>query len=585
MSMSLPLILVIDDQYGSDEDLRNDFCNDAGLRRLGDDREPRAIGEAVFCRGQRIERANGEEAVSNDLECVRQAVRQANREQQWSLALLDMRFDSGRINADGTLSGQSGDESFGHDVYNDLSREFPELPIVMLSGMSERELVETRDSQYNYLSKKDLSEQSIAAALLKYGRIGSSQARQLLNQFVQAGEKIPETHVLASNAIRMAYAQALKIAIDDNDDSAPVMIRGESGVGKEALAWFIHYASQGRAPHPFRKCNCAELVEEQLARSILAGVERGVGPGIGQRAGIFRSANKGTAFLDEIATLPTVVQPMLLRAIEQKEVEPLGADGPQAVDVRVIAATNEDIADQDAFRGDLFQRFRHTITIPPLRERREDIPEVIEHFLARQGNGTTVAPEYYARLTEELQYRGGNIRELENMLTNELRGKVGTSDLHLTGRGVGEYISAGPANSRTEQSTAQSAAKANSARDQDNSLAALADRIDSTRIASDADVLRGILPRLEEAYEGLKAAITGAALSCCRNPNNDKFNQRGAAELLDGKPSGNSQGPKRMWNKALRRDGNAKVTDDDLRELVNTWQEWNKKSSEDRSRS
>jgi len=585
MSLSPPLILVIDDQYGSDEDLRNDFCNDAGLRRLGDDRESRAIGEAVFCRGQRIERAKGGAKLSNDLACVRDAVRQADREERWSLVLLDMRFDSGRINADGTLGGQPGDESFGHDIHGLLSRKFPELPVVMLSSMSERELAETRDSQYNYLSKKDLSEPSIAAALLKYGRIGSSQARQLLNQFVQAGEKIPETHVLASSAIRTAYAEALKIVMDDKDDSAPVMIRGESGVGKEALAWFIHYASQSRAPRPFGTHNCANIMEGELPGSRLFGVAPGLGPDVLPRTGIFQEANGGTVFLDEVATLPRAIQATLLRIIDQGEVERIGANRAEAVNVRVIAATNENITDQDAFRGDLFQRFRHTITIPPLRERREDIPEVIEHFLAKRGSGITVAAQYYARLTEEFQYRGGNIRELENMLTNELRGKVGTSDLHLTGRGVGEYISAEPANSRTEQSMAQSAAKANSARDQDNSLAALADRIDSTRIASDVEVLRGILPRLEEAYEGLKAAIMGAALSCCRNPSNNRFNQKGAADLLDGNPSGDSQRPRRMWNKALRRDGNAKVTDDDLRNLVNTWQEWNEKSSADRSRS
>jgi two-component system, NtrC family, response regulator HydG len=207
-----------------------------------------------------------------------------------------------------------------------------------------------------------------------------------------------------------------KIAPTDS----PVLITGESGTGKELVARSIHYQSR-RADRPFLAVNCGAL-PESLVESELFGHARGAFTGAAhEKRGLFEEADQGTLFLDEIGELPPSVQVKLLRVLQQGEVRRVGANQPRLVDVRVIAATNKDLAvalRSGEFREDLYYRLNvFQIDLPPLRERREDIPILALYFLTRYAHRLgkelhEFSPEAQAVL---LRYDyPGNVRELEN---------------------------------------------------------------------------------------------------------------------------------------------------------------------------
>ncbi|HXQ20398.1 MAG TPA: sigma-54 dependent transcriptional regulator, partial [Candidatus Acidoferrales bacterium] len=196
-----------------------------------------------------------------------------------------------------------------------------------------------------------------------------------------------------SPPMRRVFETVDKIA----DTDVTVLIRGASGTGKELVANALHYRSPRRAK-PMIKMNCAALSRE-LVESELFGHERGAFTGaIARREGKFEAADGGTLFLDEVGDMPLETQAKLLRAIQEKEFERVGGNEPIRVDVRLIAATNQDLeaaVRAGRFREDLYYRLRVVeLVIPPLRERREDIPLLIDHFLkeAAQRFGRDVKP-------------------------------------------------------------------------------------------------------------------------------------------------------------------------------------------------
>jgi DNA-binding NtrC family response regulator len=200
----------------------------------------------------------------------------------------------------------------------------------------------------------------------------------------------------------------------------PVLIEGQSGVGKELIARAIHGTGDRRAK-PFVAVNCG-AIPDNLVESILFGHEKGAFTGATDRhTGKFVEASGGTLFLDEVSELPPAAQVKLLRAIQENEVEPVGARKPVRVDVRIISATNRDLITdvmQGRFREDLFYRLHvFPISVPPLAERPEDIPELVRHFLARfaaeeSKRVTGISAEALALLCA---YRWpGNVRQLEN---------------------------------------------------------------------------------------------------------------------------------------------------------------------------
>jgi len=214
----------------------------------------------------------------------------------------------------------------------------------------------------------------------------------------------------------------LRMAEKAAASNIPVLISGESGVGKELIARTIHGSGERRAM-PFVAVNCGAM-PENLVESILFGHEKGSFTGATERhTGKFVEASGGTLFLDEIGELPAAAQVKLLRAIQEGEVEPVGARKPVKVDVRIISATNRDlIADVKLgrFREDLFYRLHvFPMTVPPLRERHADIPALARHFLARfaaeEGKRIRLLTPQALRVLTGYHWPG-NIRQLENTL-------------------------------------------------------------------------------------------------------------------------------------------------------------------------
>ncbi len=205
--------------------------------------------------------------------------------------------------------------------------------------------------------------------------------------------------------------------------SSPVLLRGETGVGKDVIANAIHYSSP-RRDGPFIKINCG-AIPETLVDSELFGHERGAFTGaIVQKRGCFERANGGTIFLDEIAELPLPAQVRLLRVLQYKEIQRVGGSAPVTIDIRIIAATHrslETMVREERFREDLWFRLNvFPIFIPPLRERRADIPALLHHFIMRKtrdlklGMTPSIAPGAVDALLE--YHWPGNVRELENII-------------------------------------------------------------------------------------------------------------------------------------------------------------------------
>jgi transcriptional regulator with GAF, ATPase, and Fis domain len=208
---------------------------------------------------------------------------------------------------------------------------------------------------------------------------------------------------------------------------SPALLLGETGTGKEVIANAIHYTSP-RKDGPFIKVNCG-AIPEPLLDSELFGHERGAFTGaISQKRGRFERADKGTIFLDEIGELPPQAQVRLLRVLQEKEIERVGGTNPINVDIRIISATNRNLQDMVAsgrFREDLWFRLNvFPIMIPPLRQRREDIPALVHHFINRKSRELKIVqrPVLVPGALERLMaYRWpGNVRELENLVERAL---------------------------------------------------------------------------------------------------------------------------------------------------------------------
>jgi formate hydrogenlyase transcriptional activator len=252
---------------------------------------------------------------------------------------------------------------------------------------------------------------------------GSLLKDDLAEQYISLDEDMIEENtfqgIVGSNA-------GLKAVLEDVQIVAPAdstaLILGETGTGKELIARAIHDLSP-RRNYAFVKVNCA-AIPSGLLESELFGHERGAFTGaIAQKIGRFELANKGTIFLDEIGDIPLELQPKLLRVLQEQEFERLGSTRTQRVDVRVVAATNADLAPMVAekkFRSDLYYRVNvFPIGLPPLRERRDDIPRLVRHFANKYARRMEKHIEKISKKTMQALCRHtwpGNIRELQNLM-------------------------------------------------------------------------------------------------------------------------------------------------------------------------
>jgi Nif-specific regulatory protein len=316
----------------------------------------------------------------------------------------------------------------------------PDMAVIIMTsfGTIETAVKAIRAGAYDYLPKPIDLEQLVVLI----GRI--SERQNLLRENAQLREQLIERYKFDEIASTShAMEEVMNLVGRVAGSNATVLLRGESGTGKELIAKAIHYHSP-RASRPLIKVNCAAL-PETLLESELFGHEKGAFTGAAaRRIGRFEAADSGTLFLDEIGDIPPSVQVKLLRVLQEKEFERIGGNETIKVDVRMVAATNRDLekAMKDgSFREDLYYRLNVvTVVLPPLRERKEDIPALMEHFIGKYGRENKKNIAGVTAETRDLLMRyayPGNVRELENIIERAVvltKGEIITSadvPLHL----------------------------------------------------------------------------------------------------------------------------------------------------------
>jgi len=306
----------------------------------------------------------------------------------------------------------------GLTILGRLREQHPDLPVIMHTA-TDTALMATsalKLGAFDYLVKPVETDKLLTA--VRNALLAARQTRELRQLRTQVRDQYSFALIVGSSALGHAKEEARKIAAS----SASALILGESGTGKELFARAIHYNGP-RAKGPFIDVNCAALTESLLESEIF-GHEKGSFTGaVARRIGKFEQAHGGTIFLDEIGDMPLATQAKLLRVLQERTFQRVGGSEKVTVDVRVISATNqplEKLVEKGSFRQDLFYRINTlTLEIPPLRERPQDIGELVGHFAAvaarAEGRRTPeVAPETLLLLKNHRW--PGNVRELENAM-------------------------------------------------------------------------------------------------------------------------------------------------------------------------
>ncbi|WP_088177583.1 sigma-54 dependent transcriptional regulator [Ferriphaselus sp. R-1] len=342
---------------------------------------------ALLRMGLEVDRAD---SVGAALACLNEA--------RYDLCLTDMRLPDGE----------------GLQIVRHIAAQNLELPIAVITahGNMESAITALKAGAFDYLSKP----------------VALEQLRALVKSAIQTPKSAPGLSAQGDDAQGLlGHAPAMQKVRDLISrvarSQAPVHICGESGSGKELAARLI-VAQSARREHPFIAVNCG-AIPENLMESEFFGYRKGAFTGAdSDRDGFFQSAHGGTLFLDEVADLPLAMQVKLLRAIQEKKVRKVGATQEEAVDVRIISATHNDLArrvQEGKFRQDLYYRLNViNLTMPPLRELRDDIPEIAQRLLLRLRGASNVsfAPDALRALsTYDFP---GNVRELENIIERAL---------------------------------------------------------------------------------------------------------------------------------------------------------------------
>jgi NtrC-family two-component system response regulator AlgB len=362
-------------------------------------------------------------AFANPLEAV-----EAVREHTFDLAFIDLKM-------------QPID---GMEVLGELRKLSPDTTVVLMTahGTIDSAVEAMKRGAFDYLQKPfEYAELRHVAERVYEHHLLQSEVRLLreeLRKRVDAGEFLTR-----SPAVKAVLDLASQVAAS----TITVLVEGESGTGKELLAHFIHERS-ARAEMPFLTVNCAALAETLLESELFGHVRGAFTGAVRDRQGRFEAADGGTMFLDEIGEIPPATQVKLLRFLQHREFERVGESVTRRVDVRVIAATNRNLEDsvgEGRFRDDLFYRLNAVrLRIPPLRERAEDIPLLVQHVLAKRASASTVSDEALNSL-KRYPWKG-NVRELENVMERAiLLGRGETIQIHhlpeefqtLAGPGVG----------------------------------------------------------------------------------------------------------------------------------------------------
>lgn len=304
----------------------------------------------------------------------------------------------------------------GLDLLHRFKQQEPDIPVIVITafGSIEMAVKAMHLGAFTFITKpfdRDALRLSCRKALEmhKLRRRTHNLAKEI-NRLT--GAQGMET---ANSAMAELLTTALRVA----ESEATVLITGESGTGKEVLARLIHQHSP-RHKEPIVTVNCAAIPETLIESELFGHVKGAFTGAVANRKGRFQAAHLGTLFLDEIGELQPEMQVKFLRVLQEKQVEQVGSDRSEAVDVRIIAATNRNLRDEIAegrFREDLFYRLSVIpLHIPPLRERREDIPSLVAHFMKKHDAPADVSfsPDAMAKL--QRYHWPGNIRELQNVV-------------------------------------------------------------------------------------------------------------------------------------------------------------------------
>ncbi len=304
----------------------------------------------------------------------------------------------------------------GLEVLSACQKLKPELPIVMISGHGDLETaVETmRMGAFDYISKPpDLNR------LLNTVRIALDH-NQLAQENKQLKKKVSKEYEMVGKSEKLEQIKSMIDKVAPTE--ARVLITGENGTGKELVAHWLHQKSN-RSKGAFIEVNCAAIPSELIESELFGHVKGAFTSANKDRAGKFEAANGGTIFLDEIGDMSLPAQAKVLRALQESKVQRVGSDKDIKVDVRVIAATNKDLKQEISekrFREDLYHRLAVIIiNVPALKDRREDVPILINHFLDKiakeQGTKPKTFDEDAISILENLKWTG-NIRELRNVV-------------------------------------------------------------------------------------------------------------------------------------------------------------------------
>jgi two-component system response regulator PilR (NtrC family) len=340
------------------------------------------------------------------------------------------------------MPGMDGLTLLGH-----LHQIAPQTPVIVATafGTVETAVTAMRSGAFDYLLKPVQFDDMILKVqrAIEYGQMARTQ--EVITE--QLAEKSTFHNLVGNSA---AVTKLFEMVKKLSQVKSNVIIVGESGTGKELFARAVHYNGITRG-HPFVPVNCGALTDT-LIESELFGYRRGAFTGANRdKIGYFEAANGGTIFLDEISTLPYAVQSSLLRAIEDRAVVPVGDTHARPIDVRIIAASNqnlEEMVQQKLFREDLLFRLNVVqFQLPPLRQRKEDIPLLVHHFLAKYTKEMNKKPVGMTngamRAMLSHQWRG-NVRELENVIERAVifaEGKdIGVEDLPFAVAGLADDV-------------------------------------------------------------------------------------------------------------------------------------------------
>jgi DNA-binding NtrC family response regulator len=354
-------------------------------------------------------------------------------------ALVQVREDCpDLVISDVRMSGMSG-----HELQSELHELVPDLPVVIITafGSIESAVDSMKRGAADYITKPFRNDQFLVlvARVLENLQL-REEIRRLRGDLARS---YGIGNIIAADPKMKAVLRKLEQFVDANPT---VIITGESGTGKDLLARALHFESR-RRDAPFVPINCAAL-PDSLIETELFGYSRGAFTDARQsKLGLFQAARGGTLFLDEISEMPFPLQAKLLRVIEDKKVRPLGATEETPIDVRIVAATNTNLDKAIAegkFRPDLFYRLAtFTLSVPPLRERPDDIAVLIKHFLIRASAeaGKAIPTIEPAAMDIFMSYRWpGNIRELQSAIQSGVilsrNGRLTVADLPATMTGV-----------------------------------------------------------------------------------------------------------------------------------------------------